>query len=165
MKTVEEIKTIIEGIIADSELFVVEIKVLKNNIIEIFIDAPKGVNIDTCSRISRQIEACLDREDEDFELTVSSAGIGYPFKVAGQYQKNIGNKVVVKTVDTPRTEGILKAYDGEKIMLECEEKRPVEGKKKKETVKVEKTILLSDIKEIKDVVEMKWHGRKKKKNK
>lgn len=92
MKTVEEIKTITEGIIGDSELFVVEIKVLKNNIIEIFIDSPKGINIDTCSRISRQIEACLDREDEDFELTVSSAGIGYPFKVAGQYQKTSATK-------------------------------------------------------------------------
>ena len=61
----------------------------------------------------------------------------------------------MKTVDTLRAEGILKAYDGEKIILECEEKTPVEGKKKKETVKVEKTILLSDIKEIKDIVEIK----------
>ncbi|MBS1445010.1 MAG: ribosome assembly cofactor RimP, partial [Odoribacter sp.] len=110
------------------------------------------VDISTCSRISRELEARLDREKEDFELTVSSAGIGYPFKVPGQYLKNIGKKVSVKLVDASRLEGILQSYTPTEIVLACEEKRPIEGKKKKELVKVEKRIPLEQVKEIKDIV-------------
>lgn len=152
MKTKEEIGHIAEEVIQGSGLFVVEVKVSKNNDIEILIDSPKGVDLSTCAQISRQLEAQLDRNTEDFTLTVASAGIGFPFRVAGQYLKNIGKKVIVKQRDSSSTEGILKAYDGESVTLGCEEKRTIEGKKKKETVEVEKIIPLSNIKEIKDVV-------------
>lgn len=152
MKTAEEIKSITEQTIANSGLFLVDVKVSKNNAIEITIDAQDGVNIDTCSQVSRKVETLLDRENEDFELTVSSAGIGCPFKVDGQYRKNIGKKVEVKSSDSSCIEGILKSYDGEKIVVEYEEKKIVEGKKTKETVKTDKTFFLSDIRQIKDIV-------------
>lgn len=152
MKTTEEIKFIAEQTIANSGLFLVDVKVSKNKAIEITIDAQEGVDINTCSQISRKMEALLDRENEDFELTVSSAGIGCPFKVEGQYRKNIGKKVEIKSIDSSRIEGILKSYDGEKIVVECEEKKIVEGKKTKETVKTNKTFFLSDIRQIKDIV-------------
>ena len=110
MKTAEEVKDIVEHLLEGSDLFFVDIHMGKNNVIELFIDSPQGVDISTCSRISRELEARLDREKEDFELTVSSAGIGYPFKVPGQYLKNIGKKVSVKLVDASRLEGILQSY-------------------------------------------------------
>lgn len=152
MKTAEEVKNIVERLLEGSDLFFVDIHIRKNNVIELFIDSPQGVDISSCSRISRELESYLDREEEDFELTVSSAGIGYPFKVAGQYLKNIGKKVSVKLIDASRLEGILQSYTPTEIVLECEEKRPIEGKKKKELVKTEKRILIEDIKEIKDKV-------------
>lgn len=152
MKTAEEVKNIVECLLEGSDLFFVDIHIRKNNVIELFIDSPQGVDISSCSRISRKLESYLEREKEDFELTVSSAGIGYPFKVPGQYLKNIGKKVSVKLIDTSRLEGILQSYTPTEIVLECEEKRPIEGKKKKELVKTEKRILIEDIKEIKDKV-------------
>lgn len=152
MKTKEEINRIAEEIIQGSDLFVVEVKISKNDEIEILIDSPQGVNLSTCAQISRQLEARLDRDAEDFTLTVASAGIGFPFRVAGQYRKNIGKKVVAKLTDSTRMEGILKAYDGESVTLVCKEKRTTEGKKKKETIEVEKILLLTNIKEIKDIV-------------
>ena len=152
MKTAEEIKTIIASLLEDSELFLVDAKVSGDNKIEVLIDSPTGVNITTCMEISRQLEEKLDRDTEDFELTVASAGIGYPFLVEGQYKKNIGNTVEIRLKEPGILNGVLKSYNGDSLVIECEEKKAVEGKKKKETVKTEKTVRLSDIKQIKDIV-------------
>lgn len=152
MKTVEELKEITSGLLEGSDVFLVDLSVSRDNKIEIIVDAVSGVNIQKCIALSREFEKKLDREEEDFELTVSSAGIGYPFKVAGQYQKNIGNPVEVKLKDGTKLEGILKTFDGDSIVLEYEEKKQVEGKKKKEIVKAEKMLSLGEIKQIKDIV-------------
>lgn len=152
MKTAEEIKTIVASLLENSDLFLVNATVSGDNKIEVLIDSPAGVNITTCMEISRQLEEKLDRDTEDFELTVASAGIGYPFLVEGQYKKNIGNTVEIRLKEPGTLKGILKAYNGDSLVVEYEEKKAVEGKKKKETVKTEKTVYLSDIKQIKDIV-------------
>lgn len=149
---IEEIKQITEQILETKSLFLVDLTVSKDNVIEIFIDAQAGVCIQTCMEVSREIEQHFDRETEDFELTVASAGIGYPFKVEGQYQKNVGKSVEVKLNDNTKLTGILKSFTPETVTLEYEEKRTVEGKKKKESVKTEKTIDRNEIKQIKDLV-------------
>lgn len=152
MKKAEEIKTIVTSLLENSDLFLVNATVSGDNKIEVLIDSPAGVNITTCMEISRQLEEKLDRDTEDFELTVASAGIGYPFLVEGQYKKNIGNSVEIRLKEQGSLNGILKAFNGDHLVIECEEKKAVEGKKKKETVKTEKTVYLSDIKQIKDIV-------------
>lgn len=152
MKTAEEIKAIAASLLGSSDLFLVKVTVSGDNKIEVLIDSPAGVNITTCMEISRQLEEELDRDTEDFELTVASAGIGYPFLVEGQYKKNIGNAVEIRLKETETLSGTLKAFNGDHILIECEEKKAIEGKKKKEVVKTEKTIYLSDIKQIKDIV-------------
>ena len=131
MKT-EEIKHLIEPVLTEHHLFLVELKISKDNVIEVFVDALEGVNIQTCIAVSREIESSLNRDEEDFELTVSSAGLGYPFKVEQQYQKNLGKSV--------------------EIVIEQEEKKIIEGSKRKQLVKTERTIVRNDIKEIKDIV-------------
>ena len=148
----ENIRPIAEEIIEKNHLFLVDLSVSNSNVIEIFIDSLSGVDVKTCIQVSKEIEQHLNRDEEDFELTVSSAGIGYPFKVEGQYQKNVGNTVTVNLNDNTKLAGILKSFDAEKICLQYEEKKAVEGKKKKETVTVEKEILRTDIRQIKDVI-------------
>lgn len=148
----EEIKIVAEPILEEKGLFLVDLKISRDNVIEIFVDAMQGVNIQTCVEVSRLIESRFNRDEEDFELTVSSAGIGYPFKVEKQYEKNLNKAVEIKLQDNSKLTGLLKAFDSEKLILECEEKRAIEGKKKKELVKTEKTIVRQEIKEIKDVV-------------
>lgn len=152
MKTAKEIKQITQQLITDTDFFIVDTRVSKDNTIEILIDSPKGVNIAQCAELNRKLEAQLNHDAEDFSLTVSSAGIGYPFQVPGQYLKNIGNPVEIKLQDSSTLKGILKAYNEQEIQIECEEKRTIEGKKKKELIKTEKTIPLSAIKQIKDIV-------------
>ena len=148
----EEIKHLIEPILTEHHLFLVELKISKDNVIEVFVDALEGVNIQTCIAVSREIESSLNRDEEDFELTVSSAGIGYPFKVEQQYQKNLGKSVEIKLNDHTKLNGILLRFTPEEIVIEQEEKKIIEGSKRKQLVKTERTIVRKDIKEIKDVV-------------
>mgnify|MGYP003223399319 CR=1 FL=1 len=148
MKSTEEIKDIIETILQGTDLFLVDLKVSPDN----SIDSLKGINVDSCVTLSKQLDAKLDRDTEDFELTVSSAGIGYPFKVTQQYEKNLGNQVEVKLQNGGKLQGTLKSHSITGIVIECEEKVAVEGKKKKSIVKVEKEIHFTDIKEVKDIV-------------
>lgn len=152
MKSTAEIKDIIETILEGTELFLVDLKVSPENAIEIYIDSQKGVNVASCAAISRQLDAQLDREAEDYDLTVSSAGIGYPFKVPQQYEKNLGKQVEIKLQNGGKLQGILKSHAETGIVVECEEKISVEGKKKKSIVKVEKEIHFTDIKEVKDII-------------
>ena len=149
---VEDIKNIANPILEAKNLFLVDLKISGENVIELYIDALTGVNIQTCIEISREIESHFNRDEEDFELTVSSAGIGYPFKVEKQYQKNFGKNVEIKTKDNRKLSGILKSFDRQSITIEYEEKRTIAGKKKKEIVKAELPINREDIKEIKDEI-------------
>lgn len=149
---IEDIKTIAESVLEARNLFLVDLKLSKDNTIELFIDSLNGVNIQTCIEISREIESHLDREKEDFELTVSSAGIGYPFKVNGQFQKNLDKAVEIKLKDNTRLGGLLKSFNDESVTLELEEKKLVEGSKKKQLVRTEKTIKREEIREIRDVI-------------
>ena len=66
-------------------LFPVSVSVSPKNEIKVYVDGMNGVCIDDCVDISRYIESHLDRDEEDFELTVSSAGLDQAFRVREQY--------------------------------------------------------------------------------
>ena len=118
------------------EYFVVNISIKKGNVIEVIIDGDHGVTIQKCIDVSRSIEHNLDRDTEDFELSVSSAGLGKAFKVHRQYLKNIGNEVEVAPTEGKPVAGVLKQVDDEGFDLEVTTfERPGEKKKKVEVVK------------------------------
>jgi len=130
----EEIEKLVEQFIANTELFLVELKISNSNNIQISIDSFQGVDIDTCVRLSRHIESNLDRDVEDFQLEVSSAGISAPFKILKQYIKHISKEVCVQTNDNKKIIGILQEVHDSSIILAYSElvKTGPKGKKKKE---------------------------------
>jgi ribosome maturation factor RimP len=71
-------------------LFLVEVVIKPGNKIGVFIDSIKGVTVDDCVAVSRYIESRLNRDEEDYELEVSSPGLDRPLKWPIQYEKNIG---------------------------------------------------------------------------
>lgn len=150
--TTEDFLKVAQPIIDEHNLFLVELKISKLNDIELLVDAMEGVNISTCIEISRAIESHFDREVEDFSLTVASAGIGYPFKVAQQYLKNIDKPIEIKFTDHSKLSAILRAFDGNNITIEYQKKVVPEGKKRKELVTLNETISLENVKEIRDEV-------------
>jgi ribosome maturation factor RimP len=125
-------------------------------VIRLELDKTEGnVSIEDCMSVSRNIEHNLDREDADFELHVSSAGLDKPLRVHAQYVKNIGRDLDVKLKSKEKTTGTLIAVDEAGIVLKREEKQAIEGKKKKELVVIENKIAFSDINEAKIVISFK----------
>ena len=149
---IEYVKSIANPILSNRDLFLVDLKVSRDNVIELFVDSLNGVNIQTCIEVSREIESHMNRDEEDFELTVSSAGIGYPFKVDGQFTKNRNKSVEAKFKEGKKINGLLKAFDSNSVTIEYETKESVEGSKKKQLVTHTDVIQREDIKEIRDVV-------------
>ena len=132
---VSEIKDAISNEIVARGCYLVDITVSKDNEIEVIIESEEGrVELDDCVAISRYFETCFDREKEDYELTVTSAGLDLPFKVLKQYIKAIGSKVEVQLKGGKKLVATLTAADEQSITLSYTAKEAVEGKKKKELV-------------------------------
>ena len=154
----ENIIALIEERIKDlkKDLYVVELTISAKNVIRVEIDKVDGnVTVEECVSISRNIEHNLDREIDDFELHVSSAGLDKPFRHINQYKKNIGRMVQVKSVESVKLEGVLSEVGEKGIKLIRSEKKRIEGKKKKEVVEEEFQFDFEEIKEIKIVVSFK----------
>lgn len=136
----------------DTGIFIVEVSISPTNVITIELDKKiGGVNIDECVSVSRNVEHNLDREVEDFELSVSSAGMDRPLRVPQQFVKNIGNQVKA-VLSHGSIEGELANYSANGIVIKTATKERIEGKKKKELVEKEHALTFDEIKEVKRII-------------
>ena len=124
------VKEIVEQWLADKEYFLVDVETRPDSRIVVEIDHADGVWIEDCVELSRFIEEHLNRDEEDYELEVGSAGLGQPFKVPQQYVNFIGKEVEVLDKDGKKYKGILKSVDGNDFVVAVKEKVKVEGKKR-----------------------------------
>ena len=105
--------------IANTGLFVTEISIKPVNKIHVALERMDGgIVISDCVQVHRHIEAKLDRNIDDYQLDVSSAGMEEPFKVRQQYLKNVGRRVEVLGFDGIKHEGKLFSANQEGIELE-----------------------------------------------
>lgn len=152
----KEITAIIQEWIADNAgYFLVDVEIKPGNSIVVEIDNNEGVDISTCSDLSQFIESRLDRDVEDYELEVGSAGLTAPFKVLGQYLKNIGNEVEVLTKSGQKLTGVLKSADDTGFTLTVVKKVKPEGSKKKIEVEEDLSFQTDEIKYIKYLIRFK----------
>lgn len=151
----DAVKQIVESYITAKGYYLVDINVTKDNHISVEIDHFEGVSIDFCVELTREIESGIDRETEDYELQVSSAGLTEPFKVLKQYQKNTGNEVEVLTKEGKKITGVLTAADAEKITLQIEKQIKPEGAKRKITLSEDLEIPYENIKTTKYIIRFK----------
>ncbi len=135
-----------DGFVEGTDLFLVEVKATPGNEVEVVVDSDTSVTIDQCAALSRAIEAAFDRNVEDFELSVLSAGIGQPLKLERQYRKAVGKPVEVVMKDGMKYAGVLESADGRAITLVWEERQLVEGKKRRQRVEVRKEFPLDAVK-------------------
>lgn len=110
--------SVIDAALQGTDKFLVDLKITSDNRINVAIDGDNGIVIDDCIALSRQIENSLDRDVEDFELNVASAGLDSPLKLKRQYKKNIGQELSVTTFDGTHEEGRLVDADDEQITLQ-----------------------------------------------
>jgi len=124
-----------------NDAFLVDVELKPNNVIVVYADADAGLSIDQIKMINRRIEGELDRDVEDFNLTVSSPDLNKPLKIWRQYKKNVGRTLKVKFQDR-QAEGDLVEVREEDITLS------IPGKKKKDPATA-LTIAFADINEAK----------------
>ena len=115
----------------------------------------EGVWIEDCVELSRFIESKLNREEEDYELEVGSAGIGQPFKVLQQYYNHVGSDVEVLTKDGRKLTGVLKDADEEKFVVAVQKKVKVEGAKRPKLMEEDETFRYDEIKYTKYLISFK----------
>lgn len=124
------VKQIVEEWLQDKDYFLVDVSVSNDNRIVVEIDHAEGVWIEDCVELSRFIESKLDREKEDFELEVGSAGIGQPFKVHQQYVNHLGKDVEVLTLDGVKYQGELHEVNDDTFSILRTVKKKEEGTKR-----------------------------------
>ena len=139
----------VEVFLRGTDKFLVDVLLKPGNRVYVFIDGDHGVTIDDCVRVSRMLENSLDRESEDFELNVSSAGADQPLRMPRQYPKNIGRSLHIKLADEKELKGKLMSTDENGITL------LTEGDKKKKIAPVETHILFQSIVEAKVIISFK----------
>ena len=149
-------KTALEQVINEalegSKLYLVTLKVSKDNVIDVALDSDEDITIDDCVAVNDAVHAAFDRDEEDYELTVGSYGITSPLLLPRQYQKNVGYEVEVLTADGRKLKGVLADADEEGFTLSMTVKRKLEGKKRPELVEEQERFNYNDIKYTKNII-------------
>ncbi len=146
------VKKLVEEWLQDKEYFLVSIEISSDDRIVVEIDHADGVWIEDCVALSKYIEDHLNRDEEDYELEVGSAGLGQPFKVPQQYINFIGKEVEVLDADGKKVKGILKAVEGNDFTVGVEEKVKVEGKKRPVKQEVDHVYQMDKVKYTKYII-------------
>ena len=143
----KRVKEIVEEKVKGTELFIVEVKVSGGNRISIALDRPTKLYVGDCAEVSRYVESQLNRDVEDFEITVSSPGLEQPLKVLNQFLKHQGRNVRVVLKEGGLLRGKMTAANEEGITVELF--RENKKKKKEQTVNEIVNLKYPEIKETK----------------
>ena len=146
---------VVEDAIKGTDMFLVDIRISGDNRVVIELDSETGMDIDACAAVTRRIEAEFDRDVEDYELEVGSAGLTSPFKVKAQYMKNLGNEVEVVTRDGRKLQGVLASVGADDFTLEVPTKVKHEGAKRPVIEQVPHVITFDNVKTAKYVIQFK----------
>ena len=151
----KELTKVIETALEGSELFLVDVAVSRDNNIVVEIDSMDCVSIDDCAKLTKAIESHFDRDVEDYELEVGSAGLTSPFKVKRQYEKYIDEEVEILTKDGRKLKGTLKDATDDNFTVSITKKVKPEGAKRPVEVTEYETFNYDEIKYTKYLIQFK----------
>lgn len=149
----EKVAQLLESALEENKsLFLIDLNISEDNQIRVILDGDKGVTVEDCIAVSRQIEHNLDREEYDFSLEVMSSGVSEPLTIPRQFKKNLGRNLKVKTKNGEKFEGELIAANDENCTLTWSAREPKAIGKGKVTVQKETTLPYKDIMEAKVMI-------------
>jgi len=101
--------------------------------VRLFIDAPGGITLGDCEKVSREVEGTLDVEDpipQNYRLEVSSPGLDRPLVKPAHYERFAGSVVRVQLI-APRNnrrkfQGVLKGLKDGRAVLDTADAGTVE---------------------------------------
>ncbi|MBK1873872.1 MULTISPECIES: ribosome maturation factor RimP [Marinobacter] len=95
------------------------------SMLRVFIDdAEKGIGIDDCEKVSRQISGVMDVEDPiqtEYTLEVSSPGMDRPLFRPEQYQAFVGHQVQIRLrmafEGRRKFQGLIKGVEDDEVVI------------------------------------------------
>lgn len=149
----EKVEKLLENALEKNKsLFLIDLNISADNQIRVTLDGDKGITVEDCIEVSREIEHNLDREEFDFSLEVMSAGVSASLTFPRQYRKNIGRNLKIKTTTGKNIEGKLTEANDESCTLKWSEREPKLVGKGKVTVKKEALLPYKEIMEAKVMI-------------
>ena len=127
----ELIEQLVNEKVQGSAVFLVSLTVSASNMIVEEVDSDNYVDINACAELSKYIESKVDREVEDYELEVGSAGLTSPLRVKRQYLKYVDKDVEVLAADGKKFVGVLTEVGDEDFTIEVSSMQRKEGDKRK----------------------------------
>ncbi len=137
---------------AARDLALIEVNYLPDDVVEVLIDGLDGVTIDDCVAVNDAVLAVVNRDEDDFELTVAGYGISDPFRLPLHYLKNIGGEVETLTADGRKLRGTLTAADDNEFTLEVLTRVKREGAKRPVSELVPVTLSYDSVKYTKNII-------------
>lgn len=151
----QKIRALAEAQLVDTDVYVIDCRVSPSNEVELLLDSDTSVQLETCAAVNRAINDAMADDEEDFSLTVASAGIGEELRCLRQYRKLIGRPVEVLLANGTKILALLEAADEGGITLSYEERQAVEGKKRRQLVKVVREYPFDEVKYTKEYLDFK----------
>ncbi len=93
----EALQAIVERTLESMGYELVELEMAQNGLLRVFIDAPAGIQIEDCERVSRQLSHVMAVEDVDYNrLEVSSPGLDRPLRKAADFIRFAGLEATLR---------------------------------------------------------------------
>jgi len=127
----DKLQALIEPLVESMgyELVLLEFSPHKGSaMVRLFIDAPAGITLGDCEKVSREVEGVLDVEDpipQNYRLEVSSPGLDRPLVKAAHYERFAGQVAKVQLM-APKAgrrkfQGVLKGLKDGQVVLDTAE--------------------------------------------
>ena len=128
-KIEEKVESLVSKTINDLGYSIYDIMYVKEGkdyYLRIFIDSPKGIDLNDCEKVSNEINELLDQADyikEQYFLEVSSPGVERILRKDSHLAQNIGKQVEAKLYKKDENGnknyiGELKAFDNDTITID-----------------------------------------------
>jgi ribosome maturation factor RimP len=118
-----QVESIIEQAVSGLGFDLVDIETSpKGRLLRVFIDAPSGISVDDCARVSNHLTRLFAVENVDYDrLEVSSPGLDRPLKKLTDFERFAGQQAQVRIrvaiAGQRNFAGVLEGVDDGKVLL------------------------------------------------
>ena len=131
-RLVELLEPLVENL--GYELVLLEFNAHKGSaLVRLFIDAPGGITVGDCEKVSREVEGRLDVEDpipQNYRLEVSSPGLDRPLVKPGHFERFAGQvarvQLLAPQAGRRKFQGVLRGLRSDSVVLETADAGTVE---------------------------------------
>ena len=99
----------------------------RHSVLRVYIDHEKGIVIEDCETVSRQLSAVMDVEDpisSEYTLEVSSPGMDRPLFTLEQFAAFVGEQVIrlrSPVVERRNFQGLIRSVEDQDVVIQVDE--------------------------------------------